>query len=215
MSIEQMRKAYEKDGLCERDIHPDPLVQFQRWFDEARQPDIPDWLEINAMTLSTADLSGAVMSRTVLLKGIGSGELFFYTNYESDKGQQIAANPHVALCLFWPHLQRQVRVEGTAEKTDRKRSADYFHSRPRDSQLGAHVSRQSSVIAGREVLEQRMDQLRGEYAEQEVPCPENWGGYQVQPTRFEFWQGRPSRLHDRIGYRRGDGGSWRIVRLSP
>ncbi len=215
MTIHQMRKVYEMNGLCEKDIDPDPLVQFRRWFEEARQVDIPDWLEVNAMTLSTACLSGGVASRTVLLKGIADGRLFFYTNYDSDKGQQIAANPAVAMCIFWPHVQRQVRVEGIAGKADRQNSRDYFQSRPRDSQLGAHVSLQSAVVEDREVLERRMDQLRVEFADQPVPCPDGWGGYEVKPRRFEFWQGRPSRLHDRICYRMGDDGCWKIERLSP
>lgn len=214
MSIEQMRKAYERDGLHQTDIDPDPLVQFRQWFDAARQPDVPDWLEVNAMTLSTTGLDGVVSSRIVLLKGVEKGRLFFYTNYESEKGIQIAENPHVALCFFWPHLERQVRVEGTASKTDRKQSSEYFHSRPRDSQLGALVSRQSTVVATRAVLVEEMERLRAQYEGQEVPCPEHWGGYEVAPTRFEFWQGRPGRLHDRLCYRKQNE-QWQTSRLSP
>lgn len=214
MSIEKMRRAYERDGLSEQDMAADPLVQFQQWFDAARQPDLPEWMEVNAMTLSTTDVEGRVTSRVVLLKGVESGRLFFYTNYESDKGDQIAANPRISLCFFWPHLERQVRILGMAGKTDRQQSEDYFHSRPRESQLGAWVSRQSQVIEGRDALEQRMSELQQRYAGQEIPCPEHWGGYEVQPLAFEFWQGRPSRLHDRIGYRREDG-QWRRFRLAP
>ncbi len=214
MSIEKMRRAYERDGLSETDIAEDPLVQFQQWFEAARQPDLPEWMEINAMTLSTTDTHGSVTSRIVLLKGVESGRLFFYTNYESDKGAQIAANARVALCFFWPHLERQVRIQGRASKTDRQQSEEYFHSRPRESQFGALVSRQSQVIAGRDELQQRMSELQQRYEGQEVPCPEHWGGYEVQPLEFEFWQGRPSRLHDRIGYRKEEE-RWIRFRLAP
>ncbi len=215
MSIDQMRRAYLRDGLLEQDMHSDPMVQFRKWFEDAQQPDLPDWMEINAMTLSTADSSGRVTSRIVLLKGIEVDRLYFYTNYESDKAHQIADNPLVSLCFFWPHLERQVRIEGRAEKTDRETSDDYFHRRPRDSQLGAHVSRQSAPVAGREILERRMEELESQYADRDVPCPEHWGGYEVTPSHFEFWQGRPSRLHDRIRFRKGDGGTWQVERLSP
>ena len=191
------------------------MVQFQKWFAEARQADIPDWMEINAMTLATSDPHGGVTSRVVLLKGIEDDRLLFFTNYDSDKGNQIAANPQVSLCFFWPHLERQVRIDGTAGKADRQVSSDYFHRRPRASQLGAHVSRQSTEVPGRETLEDRMQELETQYADQDVPCPDNWGGYEVVPTKFEFWQGRPSRLHDRICYQKSADGTWTIVRLSP
>lgn len=216
MSIEEMRKNYTMAGLNEQDMDRNPMVQFQQWFEQARQPDLPDWVEVNAMTLSTADDKGRVTSRVVLLKGIESGKLFFYTNYDSAKGCQMKVNPRVSLCFFWPHLQRQVRIEGSVEKTDRSQSERYFQKRPRASQLGARVSEQSSVIENRQVLEQSMAKLESQFGDAEVPCPENWGGYEVSPTRFEFWQGRPSRLHDRVCFELEDGGgSWSIERLSP
>jgi pyridoxamine-phosphate oxidase len=216
MSIEEMRKNYAMAGLNEQDIDRNPMVQFQRWFEEAQQPDLPDWVEVNAMTLSTADDKGKVTSRVVLLKGIESGKLFFYTNYDSTKGCQMKVNPRVSLCFFWPHLQRQVRIEGNVEKTDRAQSESYFQKRPRASQLGACVSQQSSMIENRQVLEQRMSELESEFAEAQVPCPDNWGGYEVSPIRFEFWQGRPSRLHDRVCFELQEGdGAWSIQRLSP
>ncbi|MAI30605.1 MAG: pyridoxamine 5'-phosphate oxidase [Rubripirellula sp.] len=214
MSIHEMRKSYSMAGLAKRDVDADPMVQFQRWFEEAQQPDLPDWMEVNAMTLATADTEGKVTSRIVLLKGIEGGRLCFYTNYESEKGKQIAENPHVSLCFLWGHLQRQVRIQGIARKSDRSKSVHYFHSRPRESQLGAHVSRQSSVIDSGRVLEEQFTALESKYDQQEIPCPDHWGGYEVQPTTFEFWQGRPGRLHDRICYR-WDAEQWQLLRLSP
>lgn len=212
--IEEMRLNYALTELHEKDIDSDPMVQFRRWFDQAEQGDLPDWMEVNAMTLSTSDGMGNVTSRIVLLKGIDDGKFHFYTNYDSTKGQQIAAEPRVSLCFFWPHLQRQIRIEGSAEKVSAEQSERYFHSRPRSSQLGARVSRQSSVVASEQELAHRMEELSKEFEGQEVPCPDNWGGYAVTPTRFEFWQGRPSRLHDRIVYKTSDQ-NWDIVRLSP
>ncbi len=214
MSIHEMRKSYTLAGLAKSDVDADPMVQFQSWFEEAQQPDLPDWMEVNAMTLATADTEGKVTSRIVLLKGIEGGRLCFYTNYESEKGKQIAENPHVSLCFLWGHLQRQVRIQGIARKSDRSKSVHYFHSRPRESQLGAHVSRQSSVIDSSQTLNEQFSVLESKYNQQEIPCPDHWGGYEVEPTRFEFWQGRPGRLHDRISYRR-DGEQWQLSRLSP
>ena len=176
MTIEEMRKNYTLAGLDEKDINSDPMVQFQTWFDEACQGQLPDWVETNAMTLSTTNGSGAISSRVVLLKGIDRGKFFFYTNYDSAKAAQMDSCPNVALCFLWMHLQRQVRVEGTIIKTDRERSETYFQRRPRASQLGARASVQSAVVANRQVLQDRMQELEQEFDGQDIPCPENWGG---------------------------------------
>jgi pyridoxamine 5'-phosphate oxidase len=176
---------------------------------------MPAWLEPNAMTLSTATADGLVSSRTVLLKAIENNAFVFYSNYNSNKGQQITENPRVSLCFYWPHLQRQVLVAGTVARIDLERSEKYFRSRPRASQLGAIASTQSSVIASREVLEERFNELDQQFTEgSDVPLPDDWGGYEVTPVRIEFWQGRTSRLHDRLVYVR-DQDDWSIRRLSP
>ncbi|MGV3483474.1 MAG: pyridoxamine 5'-phosphate oxidase [Planctomycetaceae bacterium] len=215
MLFDQMRRAYQLNGLADSDALDDPLAQFRQWFDEAVTGDVPPWLEVNAMTLSTASSDGRVTSRIVLLKGLDeAGRFLFFTNYNSAKGKQIAENPAVSLCFFWPHLERQVRICGRAEKTSRDTSRTYFHSRPRGSQLGAILSEQSSPIASREVLEQALNQRAKELEGQEIPCPEDWGGYAVTPHEIEFWQGRDNRLHDRIAYRR-EGQAWVRSRLAP
>ena len=216
MSIEHMRRNYIRGGLDESDVDPDPMVQFQLWFDQAQQEDLPDWFEVNAMTLSTCGREGNVTSRIVLLKAVDHGRFIFFTNYQAEKGRQLAENPRASLCFFWSHLERQVRITGRVQKTAREEAIQYFQSRPRDSQLGAHVSEQSSTIVSRQWLEKRMDEVQTQYADATVPCPDHWGGYAVIPDKIEFWQGRPSRLHDRICYRRAnDGTAWQIVRLSP
>lgn len=233
MTIDRMRKSYTMHGLDASEVASQPVEQFREWFGEAQQSDLPDWMEINAMTLSTCSTNGRVTSRIVLLKGIeplgngpadqsllekgtsdSSSGFVFYTNYESVKGKQIAENPRASLCFFWPHLERQVRIEGTISKVSRQRSEAYFHSRPRDSQLGAWVSDQSLPIADRSVLADRFTELRQQHAGQPIPLPDHWGGYEVSPEHVEFWQGRPNRLHDRIGYTRAADG-WSIERLSP
>jgi pyridoxamine 5'-phosphate oxidase len=215
MTIDQMRLSYTLAGLAEADLAADPLQQFQTWFQQAGADDKPEWLEINAMTLATADLSGRVTSRIVLLKGIEDGKFLFFTNYQSEKANQMAANPSVSLCFYWPHLQRQVRINGTITKTSREASESYFATRPRGSRLGAILSQQSQAIDGRHHLEQQLQTLEAQYlGRDDIPCPENWGGYAVDPKEIEFWQGRESRLHDRLMYRKTPNG-WKIVRLSP
>ena len=214
MSLYEMRRSYELASLLEKDADPDPMVQFRTWLNQAMEGDLPDWVEANAMTLSTADKDGTISSRIVLLKGLDDGKFSFFTNYGSEKAMQMAANPKVSLCFLWQHIQRQVRIEGTVEKLPREQSVSYFRQRPRDSQLGAIVSAQSSVIESRAILEEHLEKLKRQYAKGEIPFPENWGGYCVSPTRIEFWQGRQSRLHDRLCYRK-EGSGWIIQRLAP
>lgn len=214
MSLYEMRRNYTLKTLQETDVDPDPMVQFDSWLKEANVSDLPDWVETNAMTLATSDLSGNVTSRIVLLKGLDDGKFWFYTNYRSAKASQIESNPRVSLCFLWQHVQRQVRIEGTISKAPREQSERYFHMRPRDSQFGALVSDQSEVIASRDVLEQKLSELHQTYGTGEIPCPESWGGYAVDPQSIEFWQGRQQRLHDRLQYSRTDSG-WKLQRLAP
>lgn len=214
MSLYEMRRSYKLGSLLEKDIDRDPMVQFRRWLEYAGEGELPDWVEVNAMSLATSDREGAVTSRIVLLKGLEDGKFWFYTNYSSDKAVQMESNPRVSLCFLWQHVQRQVRIVGTIEKAPRDQSVRYFRSRPRDSQLGAIVSQQSGVIESREVMEKRLAELKQQYAEAEIPCPDDWGGYAVTPHQIEFWQGRESRLHDRLRYRKEDSG-WVVERLSP
>ncbi len=198
--------------LDEADLHPDPVEQFRRWFDEALRSSSP---QPTAMTLATADADGRPSARVVLLKGFDERGFVFYTNYESRKGRELDANPWAALVFFWPELERQVRIEGRVQRVAPVESDVYFRSRPRDSQLGARASRQSRVIDGRDVLDRRFEELRVRFEGGEVPRPEYWGGYRVIPESLEFWQGRPNRLHDRLRYDRVAGPAWSIRRLSP
>ncbi len=212
--LAHLRQEYTQQSLDRPDVLPDPVAQFERWFADAQRAQIH---EPNAMHLATVSDDGRPTGRVVLLKGIEEGCFLFYTNYRSQKGQQLAHHPYAALTFFWPELERQVRIEGAVGQLSDERSTAYFHSRPRGSQLGAWVSPQSEVIADRTVLEQRQQELTEQYADQPIPRPPHWGGFALQPGRIEFWQGRPSRLHDRLLYRRtkSDNNSWTIERLAP
>ena len=212
MNLAELRQHYALESLAETDVRPDPVAQFAFWFEEAVASQI---LEPNAMTLATATPDGRPSARTVLLKDYGNHGFTFFTNYDSQKGADLAANPRAALLFTWLDLQRQIRIEGRVEKIATEDSLAYFQSRPRSSQIGAWASPQSHPIAGREVLEKKEAELELKFAGLEkLPMPPYWGGYRVLPEVFEFWQGRMSRLHDRICYtREGDG--WKIERLAP
>jgi pyridoxamine 5'-phosphate oxidase len=212
MSLADLRKDYSLSGLLEKDLARDPFRQFDKWFTEAQAAKV---IEPNAMTLATATRDGRPSARTVLLKGVDGRGFVFYTNYESRKGRELAENPRATLLLPWLALERQVIIEGTISKITREESAAYFHSRPRASQLGAWVSQQSSIITGRAPLEDAMKVLEKKHAGAEVPLPPAWGGYRLTPETVEFWQGRRSRLHDRLRYRRETSGDWTVERLAP
>lgn len=212
-SIADLRQNYALAGLAKADLDLDPIKQFQVWFQQALDADV---IEPNAMTLATATPEGRPTARIVLLKGVSEAGFVFYTNYESQKGQQLINNPYAALVFLWQKLERQVRIEGKVEQLSTTESAEYFHSRPQSSQLGAWASDQSRIIPGREVLEQKLADLKQQYSDNAtVPLPEHWGGFRVIPHRIEFWQGRPSRLHDRLVYDLQGDGSWMINRLAP
>lgn len=209
--IQNLRQDYRSASLAESDVDQNPFIQFEKWFKEALDAQL---FEPNVMTLATADLSGRPSARILLLKGFDENGFVFFTNYDSKKGKELAENPQAAMVFFWGDLERQVRIEGTITKVEAEESTDYFHSRPKGSQIGATASTQSSVIPNREVLENRVAALTEEFSEKEVPRPANWGGYRLKPDLIEFWQGRSSRLHDRINYESVDG-SWSINRLAP
>ena len=216
MNIADLRREYMRETLDEADVAAEPIRQFERWFAEATQAELP---EPNAMTLSTVDPTGRPSARIVLLKNADDRGFVFFTNFESRKGRELSANPRAALLFFWPELERQVRIEGVTAPLDTAESAAYFASRPRASQLGAWASPQSEPIAGRSALMARFAEVEAKYASPggAVPCPPYWGGYRLDPDTIEFWQGRASRLHDRIRYRRKpvEPGAWVIDRLAP
>ncbi len=207
----ELRREYDRGGLDEGDLDPDPVVQFLGWFDAAVAAGL---VEPNAMTLATAGPDGRPSARMVLLKGVDQAGFVFFTNYGSRKGRELDANPRAALVFWWGELQRQVRVEGRVERTGRQESAAYFRSRPVGARLGAWASEQSRVIGGRAVLEERVAELAERFGD-DVPLPPFWGGYRVVPDAVEFWQGRPDRLHDRLRYRRRPDGGWTVERLAP
>ncbi|MFZ6014372.1 MAG: pyridoxamine 5'-phosphate oxidase [Bacteroidota bacterium] len=210
--IADIRKEYSKATLDQSTIHPDPVIQFEKWFQEALNAEV---IEPNAMHLATVNGQGKPSSRIVLLKGIENRKFVFYTNYQSKKAQEMEFNPACALTFFWPDLERQVRIEGVASRVSPETSDEYFQSRPRNSQVGAWSSPQSSIIKDREILEERVKQIEKKFEGLEMlPRPYQWGGYAIDPLLIEFWQGRPSRLHDRVQYVMVDG-KWNIQRLAP
>jgi len=211
-TLADLRREYASRALSEADADPNPLSQFATWFDEALKSQL---LDASAMTLATATASGEPSARTVLLKGADDRGFVFYTNYGSRKGRDLAQNPRACLLFFWAELERQIRITGAVEKTTREESEKYFHSRPIESQIGAAVSRQSQPIPDRSLLEARYEELAVKHRDASVPLPESWGGYRVMPDAIEFWQGRRSRLHDRLLYTKHADGSWTRTRLEP
>jgi len=211
-SIRDRRVQYETDGLDADEVYADPVVQWQRWHDEAADAGVA---EPNAMTLGTIGLDGFPDARIVLARGADQTGLAFYTNYSGSKSRQLDAHPVASAVFGWLDLHRQVRVRGSVDMMTSDESDDYFASRPRSSQLGAWASPQSEVIAGRDVLDDRVAAIETEFEGRDVPRPGFWGGWRLIPTEWEFWQGRPSRLHDRLRYTRTDEGAWQIDRLAP
>jgi pyridoxamine 5'-phosphate oxidase len=235
MSIADIRREYNLTGMRRSDLEADPIAQFRKWFDQAsgarasgrlRKVCIKlykklllasgaELMDLTAMTLATADKQGRPSARIVLLKGVDQRGFVFYTNYESRKGHELVENPHAALDFYWPDQERQVCVAGEVSKLPPAESDAYHKSRPRGGQLGAWASAQSTVVRDRAALEEKWKQMEAQYAGQEIPRPPHWGGYVLCPTRIEFWQGRPNRLHDRFRYTRQPDKTWLIERLSP
>ena len=214
--ISNMRRSYERGGLSRADLAASPFAQFRAWFDEARETD--DIIEPNAMALATVDADRQPNQRTVLLKAHDDEGFVFFTNYESAKSKEIENNPRVSLLFMWLALERQLKIQGRAERLSRSESVKYFLSRPIGSRLGAWVSEQSSVISGRSLLKAKLDEIKRKFANGEVPCPDFWGGYRIVPSRFEFWQGGRDRLHDRFEYvpaNEREESDWKINRLAP
>lgn len=210
--LSDYRKSYEYSELTREQSEANPFDQFKKWFDEVEKTDGVD--EVNAMTISTIGLDGFPKSRVVLLKSYDEEGFVFFTNYESEKGKALAANPNICISFFWPNLERQVIIKGTAERVSAETSSDYFQSRPEGSRLGAWVSPQSEIIPNREFLEKRQQEYEAEFKDQQIPKPPHWGGYRVVPVSFEFWQGRPNRLHDRLLYSISET-KWECNRLAP
>ena len=212
VKLESLRKEYERFQLSEGEVDANPINQFGFWFEQAIQSDLP---EPHAMTLATATPDGRPSARIVLLRGYDDRGFGFFTNYESRKGEELAANPWGALVFYWHDLERQVRIEGRVEKVDAEESEQYFHTRPTASRIGALASPQSRVIASRDVLESIFREYEQRHSDGVVPRPAHWGGFRVIPDSIEFWQGRPSRLHDRLRYTRLPDGGWKLERLAP
>lgn len=213
MDISHLRREYTYAGLRRADLAPDPFVQFERWFKQASEADLET---PNAFSLATVDAAGAPSLRTVLLKTFDPNGFVFFTNYDSHKSQDIGVNPQVAALFHWLEFDRQVKIEGRAEKVSTAESLKYFTSRPRGSQIGAWVSHQSRVVSSRSMLEAQFAHMRERFQNDQIPLPGFWGGYRIVPRSIEFWQGRENRLHDRLRYRRDEvGGIWEIERLAP
>lgn len=235
MAIADLRREYNLTGLRRRDLEPDPIVQFRKWFDQASGARASgrvrkffiklykkvllatgaELLDLTAMTLATADKQGRPSARVVLLKGVDQRGFIFYTNYSSRKGQELADNPQAALVFYWPDQERQVCIAGEVSKLPPTESDAYFRTRPHGSRLAAWASEQSATLKDRAALEGKWKQMEAQYAGQEIPRPPFWGGYLLSPARIEFWQGRPNRLHDRFRYTRQPDNTWLIERLSP
>jgi len=211
MTTADIRTEYRLQSLAEQDVAADPIAQFGRWFEEAVKAAV---IEPNAMCLATATPDAYPSARMVLLKGFDARGFVFYTDYRSRKGQELADNPHASLCFFWGELERQVRINGAVQRISRAESDAYFQSRPLSSRVGAWTSYQSTVLTDRSVLEQQLVENEARFASGDVPLPEHWGGFRIIPEEIEFWQGRESRLHDRIQFRR-EAGAWVKRRLSP
>ncbi len=214
MDLQDFRRNYVMHGFDETEALPSPVEQLRVWLKQAAEASPGDWFECNAMTLATASAAGEVTARIVLLKDLNDQGLTFFTSYVSAKAKQMAENPRASLAFYWPHVERQVRIDGAITKVTAEESRSYFAKRPRGSQLGAHASTQSQPVRSRAVLEQALEEVSRKYEGRDVECPETWGGYRLTPHLFEFWQGRPNRLHDRVAYRLS-GGSWSITRLGP
>lgn len=212
MDIGDLRNEYTRDGLQRATLAASPFVQFERWFTQATQAQI---YEVNAMQVATVGTNGKPTLRTVLLKAFDERGFVFYTNYHSQKARQLEENPQLAALFFWKELERQVEITGRAEKVSTLESLKYFTSRPRGSQLGAWVSAQSSIISSRSFLEAKLEEMKQKFTQGEIPLPDFWGGYRIIPEKIEFWQGRPSRLHDRFEYSLQTDGQWQIARLAP
>jgi pyridoxamine 5'-phosphate oxidase len=211
-SLADIRKEYKKQTLSEKEVLQDPILQFEKWWQDAMSSGIE---EPNAMTLATASIDGIPSARIVLLKGFSEKGFCFFTNYSSFKGLQLLENPRACLVFFWMELQRQVRITGLVGKLSEKESDDYFNSRPQGSRIGAWASPQSQVISGREWLEENEKTIQEQFRNKPIPRPGHWGGYQLKPISIEYWQGRPNRLHDRILYSLQKDGTWLIERLAP
>ena len=212
VDISKLRKEYTSTGLHSQEMSENPFIQFETWFKQACEAEMA---QPDAMVVSTVDEQGHPASRTVLLKSFDQQGLVFYTNYHSNKAQHIANNHHVSALFLWPDLERQIQIRGTAEKIPTAESLKYFLTRPRGSQLGAWCSPQSSVIGSRQILEQKLAEVKNKFLNKEIPLPDFWGGYRITAHNFEFWQGRESRLNDRFLYERGNDEQWSLKRIAP